>query len=277
MSCIALLKTQDPMFETNLDYISESEEDGAFRSDDVSTKTPRESPCRKYDNPVDKLILIETQKTMDGKIFLIYSIQNSRNSNNFMIAQEMAEGDSDAWDCNRPQDCEVKTLSQVIDFIATLKNSKIRNNVDPPKERSNKKRKHNELEEKDLKRVREGIKQGTIHSWNISKGYGFVQEDETSENIFFHMSNLVHREWLPRKGERVEYKLHFNNKKMRETAVSVCAVCDYRQDRRDYADNIYEAACFPTQQWHNNTNKACEYKNARFLLLQMRYELTCML
>ena len=261
MSRILLPKTQYPMFdnETNLDYIAESEEDEPLESDDISTKTPHESPRSKCSKPVDKLVLIETQKTMDGKVFLIYSIQNSRNANNFMIAQEMAEGNCDVWDCNRPQDHEVETLSQVIDFIANLKNSKIMDNVNSFKEHSHKKRKHNEVEEKDLKRVREGIKQGTIHSWNSSKGYGFVKEDETSENIFFHMSNIVNREWFPRKGERVEYKLQFNNKKMRETAVNVCTVCDYRQDRRDYAGNMYEAEYFPPEKWHHNTKKECKY------------------
>jgi len=249
--------------EKNIDYCVESEEDGALESDEVYSKTPHDSPRRKCDKPLDNLVLIETQKNMDGKVFLIYSIQNSSNAKNFMIAQELAEENSDVWDCNRPADCEVETISQVIDYISTQKYAKARKSIDSLDERCHKKRKHSEHEEKPMKRVREGIKQGIVHSWNSSKGYGFLQEDETSENIFFHMSRFVHQEWIPRKGERVEYKLQFNNKKMRETAVDICTVRsnthqyapNYRQDRRDYA-------FFPTEQRHNNNNKECKYGNA---------------
>lgn len=262
--------TQDPMpdIERNIDYCGESEEE------DVSTKTPTESPRRNHKEPIDKLVLIETQKNMDGRIFRIYSIQNSRNANNFMIAQELDEETSDVWDCNRPADCEVETMSQVIDFIATLKYDKTRKNVDSLDGHCRKKRKQSEHGEKNTKRVREGIKKGIVHSWNSNKGYGFVQEDETNENIFFHMSNLVHREWLPRKGEHVEYKLQFNNKKMRDTAINVCTVStnkhqhtqNYRQDRRDHAGqqapHMYGTPFYPTEQRHNNNNNECKYDNA---------------
>ena len=242
MRCIVLPKTHDPMFDiaTNVDYSVDSEDDGVFDSDEVSTKKP----------PVDTLVLIETQKNIDGKVFLIYSIQNSSTANNFLIAQELAEETSDVWDCNRPADCKVETMSQVLDFIAT----KTRKNVEFLDEHCRKKRKHNEHEEKYTERVREGIKQGTVHSWNSSKGYGLVQEDETGGNIFFHMSRLVHREWLPIKDQRVEYKLQFNSNKMRETAVSVYTIRDYvpnyRQDR--------------SQQTFDN-NKESKYKHARFI------------
>ena len=234
---MVLPKTQDPMFD--IDYSVESEDDGVFDS----TKKPA----------VDTLVLIETQKNIDGKVFLIYSIQNSSTANNFMIAHELAQETSDVWDCNRPADCKVETMSQVLDFIAT----KTRKNVeflDGSCRKRQLSHKHSEYKEKYTERVREGTKQGTVHSWNSSKGYGFVQEDETGANIFFHTSRLVHREWLPIKGQRVEYKLQFNSNKMRETAVGVYTIRDhvpnYRHDR--------------IQQTFDN-NRECNYKHARFI------------
>ena len=35
------------------------------------------------------------------------------------------------------------------------------------------------------------MKKGTVKFFNNSKGFGFIQEDESNEDIFVHMSGLI--------------------------------------------------------------------------------------
>lgn len=35
------------------------------------------------------------------------------------------------------------------------------------------------------------LKNGTISFFNTSKGYGFIREEKTGENVFFHVNNLT--------------------------------------------------------------------------------------
>jgi cold shock CspA family protein len=257
---------------TNIDYCAESDDGGACEADEISTSSNRESTRTHRHEKVEKLVLIETQKCVDGRIFLIYSIQNSHNNKNFMIAQELDEENSDDWKCKPPVDCEVETLSQVLDFIISQKYPKSGASIHPPDEHTVKKRKHTAISKKvediDRDRVREGFKEGIVHSWNNHKGYGFVKEDETSQNIFFHMSRIVHKDWVPRKGERVEYKLLFDSNKMRDTAIGVSMVHNtkthdhmpnYRQDRRDYGYQAYAPEYLPSAPQYSKLVRECEY------------------
>jgi cold shock CspA family protein len=36
----------------------------------------------------------------------------------------------------------------------------------------------------------DGLKSGTISFFNTDKGYGFIRDDKTRENVFFHVNNL---------------------------------------------------------------------------------------
>lgn len=49
---------------------------------------------------------------------------------------------------------------------------------------------------------------GTVKWFNTTKGYGFIQPDDGSKDVFLHMSD-IQRSGLqaPREGDRLEYDL----------------------------------------------------------------------
>jgi len=186
-----------------------------------------------------KLILIETQHGIDDKVYLIYKILNSKDSNNFLIMQELESENSDEWNKERPVEIWVQTLSQVLESVAFQSKKKTHaSHVKRDESLVNKKRKHEDIE-KDKHRVRQGIKGGIIKTYKIDKGYGFVREDETGESIFFHTSRKIDNEWIPHVGERVEYTLQYDKTKKRETAVDVAML---------YTKNKWPRSNFPVSQ-----------------------------
>ncbi|MEE3035115.1 MAG: cold shock domain-containing protein [Bacteroidota bacterium] len=60
---------------------------------------------------------------------------------------------------------------------------------------------------------------GTVKFFNVSKGYGFITNDETSEDIFVHVSAL---EGLNiKEGDKVEYTEEEGEKGKLATKVSL--------------------------------------------------------
>ena len=60
---------------------------------------------------------------------------------------------------------------------------------------------------------------GTIKFFNVSKGYGFITNDETSEDIFVHVSAL---EGLTiKEGDKVEYTEEDGDKGKLASKISV--------------------------------------------------------
>ena len=50
--------------------------------------------------------------------------------------------------------------------------------------------------------------QGVVKWFNESKGYGFIQRDETGKDIFVHFSGIVCEGYKTlREGQRVEFKV----------------------------------------------------------------------
>ena len=50
---------------------------------------------------------------------------------------------------------------------------------------------------------------GTVKWFNATKGYGFIQPDDGSKDVFLHISD-VQRSGLqdPREGDKLQYELH---------------------------------------------------------------------
>ncbi len=60
---------------------------------------------------------------------------------------------------------------------------------------------------------------GTVKFFNVSKGYGFITNDETSEDIFVHVSAL---EGLTiKEGDKVEYTEEDGDKGKLASKISV--------------------------------------------------------
>ena len=215
----------------NVDYVDDDDDADDYNNLNLSDN-------EEHEKEKQKLILLETQHGVDNEIYLIYKILNSKDKNNFLIIQELESDKSDQWNKERPVELMLQTLSQVVESVAyqSKKKSHVSSvkgdepsikHEDPCVKRDepfvNKKRKNDEIRN-DKNRTRHGIKGGIIKGYKIENGYGFVQEDETGENIFFHTSRKLEKEWIPHIGERVEYKLQYDNTKKRETAVDVAVV-----------------------------------------------------
>ena len=64
--------------------------------------------------------------------------------------------------------------------------------------------------------------EGTILFYKRKNRYGFIKEDNKSEGeneIFFHSSGIVDKNFSPKKGERVTYDAVESNKKIKNKTV----------------------------------------------------------
>ena len=195
--------------------------------DSTDTRGETETKLVPVKETQEKMLLIESDKTVPGFVFRVYFIQNSRDSKQFLVAKLQVErenqGESNDTQTDKPVEYECVSLSQVSEWI--VKQSKI--GCPLKNTTSNKEARENDKPNKKRPRStftgpsKQQMQEGAIQSWNPAKGYGFVKVDETLENIFFHTSRVRTRGWEPVKGERVKYYRSFDDKKGRDTAVEV--------------------------------------------------------
>jgi len=178
----------------------------------------------KTDKVQENMILIESHKAEPGLVFLVYFIQHSRDSKRFLISKivtaQREQVQSVGTEEYKPVKFECVSLVQVSEWIVkqiSLYRRQISSAND--EEIGNTKKRPTLMPKTDFSKSQ--LQEGTVHSWNTTKGYGFVKGDETTENIFFHTSRVRTRGWEPVKGERVKYYVGFDDKKSRDTAVDV--------------------------------------------------------
>ena len=60
---------------------------------------------------------------------------------------------------------------------------------------------------------------GTVKFFNVSKGYGFITNDESQEDIFVHVSSL--NDIKIKEGDKVEYVEEEGNKGKQASQISL--------------------------------------------------------
>jgi cold shock protein len=53
--------------------------------------------------------------------------------------------------------------------------------------------------------------EGIVVRFNADRGFGFIRPDDESNDLYFHCTNQVVKEWVPSPGERVQFELGENN------------------------------------------------------------------
>lgn len=62
------------------------------------------------------------------------------------------------------------------------------------------------------------MKQGTVKFFNDSKGFGFITQSDTNEDIFVHVSGLIHE---IREGDEVQFEVEQGRKGLNAVNVEV--------------------------------------------------------
>lgn len=60
---------------------------------------------------------------------------------------------------------------------------------------------------------------GTVKFFNTTKGFGFIQEEDSNNEYFVHISGLTDK---ISEGDKVEFELEQGKKGMNATNVTVC-------------------------------------------------------
>ena len=84
--------------------------------------------------------------------------------------------------------------------------------------------------------------QGKIIRWNEKRGFGFVQEEITKQEIFIHISSLNMRTPPPEIGEKIEFETLFNEKKGKTEVKKAIylerkAPLSLKKERKEYSSN----------------------------------------
>lgn len=84
--------------------------------------------------------------------------------------------------------------------------------------------------------------QGKIIRWNEERGFGFVQEEITKQEIFIHISSLNVRTPPPEIGEKIEFETSFNEKKgktevKKAVYLNRTAPLSVKKERKKYSQN----------------------------------------
>jgi len=61
-----------------------------------------------------------------------------------------------------------------------------------------------------------------IVSWNGNSAYGIIRALDTKETLLFHVTGKKSKDWLPGKGQIVEFKPVMDKIKKKTIAVNVC-------------------------------------------------------
>jgi len=78
------------------------------------------------------------------------------------------------------------------------------------------------------------IKTGIVQSWNHQNAFGILREEKSKLTVLFHITGKKTKNWIPEKGDRVQYKTKLDNVKHKEIAVDVDHIGDMKIDLRDH-------------------------------------------
>eukprot|EP00418_Pyrodinium_bahamense_P089240 CAMPEP_0179043336 /NCGR_PEP_ID=MMETSP0796-20121207/17114_1 /TAXON_ID=73915 /ORGANISM="Pyrodinium bahamense, Strain pbaha01" /LENGTH=208 /DNA_ID=CAMNT_0020739717 /DNA_START=58 /DNA_END=682 /DNA_ORIENTATION=+ len=62
---------------------------------------------------------------------------------------------------------------------------------------------------------------GTLKRWNSEKGFGFIQPEDGGEDIFCHVTGLLDGEGSVEEGDRVRFRMGFDDRKGKDRAIDV--------------------------------------------------------
>lgn len=65
------------------------------------------------------------------------------------------------------------------------------------------------------------MNKGSIKSYNYDRGYGFIQPDDKSQEIFFHVSNFDGLEDYLEEERPVIYEIFYDTKRKKEKAINI--------------------------------------------------------
>jgi cold shock CspA family protein len=80
---------------------------------------------------------------------------------------------------------------------------------------------------------------GKVKRWNEASAYGFLAEDGSATQHFFHINDIRKGDDEPRVGQRVSFELGINRRNSREQAMNVEFV---GEEHRTLADQAFMQA-----------------------------------
>ncbi|MQY59070.1 MAG: cold-shock protein [Clostridia bacterium] len=66
----------------------------------------------------------------------------------------------------------------------------------------------------------EKVYRGTVKSYNEKRGYGFIAREDNQGDLFFHVSDLLDRDYNPQRNHQVEFEVA-KDRKDRQKAIQV--------------------------------------------------------
>ena len=109
-------------------------------------------------------------------------------------------------------------------------------------------------------------KRGIIMQWFEAKGYGFVQEEDSRQGIFLHISQVSTGQKSLEIGQNITYELYFDKKTKKNTAVDVCLVSESGDEHffsRDYTEKNQTHSNAPRHKNAENENDNCSFSFVR--------------
>lgn len=95
---------------------------------------------------------------------------------------------------------------------------------------------------------------GKIYSWNMDKGFGFIQVENSERRVFAHISEFTHKHPLPKVGELVSFDLFSNPEKQGKfSAKNIRYLNRHTPHNQSYRQHNYHDDDDNTQQnrWFN--------------------------
>jgi len=86
------------------------------------------------------------------------------------------------------------------------------------------------------------IKLGIVQSWNPQNAFGILREEKSKLTVLFHITGKKTKNWVPEKGDRVQYKTTLDKMKHKEIAVDVDYIGDIKIDLRDHINKRQKQA-----------------------------------
>ena len=78
-----------------------------------------------------------------------------------------------------------------------------------------------------------GTTSGIVQSWNSHHAFGVLREEKSQHTFLFHVTGKRTKNWIPEKGDRVQFRITMDNMKHEEIAVDIDYIGDMKPDLRD--------------------------------------------